>query len=283
MSIKLCSTIWESGAYAGTPLNVLLAMADHGKDDGSDIYPSIELVAFKARISERNAQLTVRKLEADGVLVCVGSARGGAGRAREYRLDVDRLMALGQAWRGKWEASRAGKGRRKKGEAGCTVSRETPGGAAAEKGESGCTLAAGERVQSSAKRVNPSVKKGEAAISPEPLEPAKKNLGAGAGARADGAPPPEPAVEPSDGLPPGLAERWAECRQVLGKALGQAWVRAWLDKCTPQSATEQVLHLQAPSRFIADTVADKAAKPLADALWLTLRVWVQSKGAADAA
>ncbi|MGE3932373.1 MAG: hypothetical protein AB7F67_03935 [Rhodospirillaceae bacterium] len=281
MSIKLCSTVWESGAYQGTPLNVLLAMADHGKDDGSDIWPSIELVAFKARISERNAQLTVRKLEADGVLVCVGAATGGAGRTREYRLDVGRLMALGEAWRVKWEAALARKGRRKKGEAGFTVSRET----AAEKGEAGFTLSDDERVKSSAKRVKSSVEKGEAAISPQPLEPSKGNLRAGA--RARGAP--GAAVEPSGAPPstavlePWLGESWAECRKVLGKALGEAWVRAWWDRCTPYKLAGTVLHGYAPSQFIADTVARKAAIPIANAGEVTLRVWVQPNGASDAA
>lgn len=71
--------------------SVALAFADHGKDDGSSIFPSLAHVAWKCGYSSRQVQRVVRELEAGGLLVKVAEAVGH--RAVEYRMDVSAVPA----------------------------------------------------------------------------------------------------------------------------------------------------------------------------------------------
>ena len=61
------SQVWETAPYAGTPLVILLALADQMKDD-EPCWPSLGTLARKARCSERNVQRTLERLERDGWL-----------------------------------------------------------------------------------------------------------------------------------------------------------------------------------------------------------------------
>jgi hypothetical protein len=65
---------------------VALALADHGNDDGSSIFPSVGRVAWKVELSERSVQRVMRELEQIGLLVRVADERQH--RAVEYRMDV---------------------------------------------------------------------------------------------------------------------------------------------------------------------------------------------------
>lgn len=71
------------------PLNeqaVLLAMADHGKDDGSDVFPSNAYIAWKLGVSLDTVRRIRRKLEDKRVLVLVNAEPG---RVWKYRIDID--------------------------------------------------------------------------------------------------------------------------------------------------------------------------------------------------
>jgi Helix-turn-helix domain len=62
MSIRLMSQVWEDARIQSqAELLVLLALADHARDDGL-CWPSIRTIAAKARIEERSAQRILRRL-----------------------------------------------------------------------------------------------------------------------------------------------------------------------------------------------------------------------------
>jgi hypothetical protein len=70
---------------------VASALAGHGHDDGSSIFPSVRLVAWKADKSERQVQRILHEFERTGLLVKVAEARQH--RAVEYRMDVSAAPA----------------------------------------------------------------------------------------------------------------------------------------------------------------------------------------------
>jgi hypothetical protein len=70
---------------------VAIALADHGNDDGSSIFPSLGLVAWKVELSERQVQRILRKLEQIGLLVKVAEA--SQHRPVEYRMHVSATPA----------------------------------------------------------------------------------------------------------------------------------------------------------------------------------------------
>jgi len=62
MSIRLMSQVWEDTRIGSqAELLVLLALADHARDDGL-CWPSMRSIAGKARIEERSAQRIIRRL-----------------------------------------------------------------------------------------------------------------------------------------------------------------------------------------------------------------------------
>ena len=60
--------VWAGSRAKGSDLLVLLAIADYARDDGTGAWPSIERLAAKARLSERNIRYIVRRLAAFGEL-----------------------------------------------------------------------------------------------------------------------------------------------------------------------------------------------------------------------
>jgi hypothetical protein len=76
MSIKVMSRVWEHSKQKEGALIVLLAIADFA-DDGGHAFPSIPILAKKARLSDRQTQRLVEKLEAEGELkIHRGTGRG---------------------------------------------------------------------------------------------------------------------------------------------------------------------------------------------------------------
>ena len=104
MSIRVMTMIWDTCLYQGGTLNVLLAMADHGSDNGRDIYPGMEYLAAKCRQSVRTTQENVKRLRADGVVILLDrqgrdlehteNPTGGRGCRTEYRIDLERVQKL---------------------------------------------------------------------------------------------------------------------------------------------------------------------------------------------
>jgi hypothetical protein len=85
MSGKLMGGVYEIELSHGQQA-ILLACADHGQDDGSDIFPSVDRLAWKTGYDRRNVQRIMRQLEAVGVLVQVAQATRR--HPTEYRIDL---------------------------------------------------------------------------------------------------------------------------------------------------------------------------------------------------
>lgn len=87
MSVRLMGAVFELDVAAGEKL-VLLAMADHARDDGSGCYPSIELLARKTSQSRRGVQKIMRRLEDAGLIAPSEVSRGGRHCSTEYKLTL---------------------------------------------------------------------------------------------------------------------------------------------------------------------------------------------------
>lgn len=66
---------------------VLLAMADHARDDGTGCYPSVDRLARKSSLSRRGVQKIARRLEQAGLIEPSKVSRGR--RSTEYRITLD--------------------------------------------------------------------------------------------------------------------------------------------------------------------------------------------------
>lgn len=87
MSSKLLGQVWDY-QLTKAEQSVMLAMADHAKEDGTDCYPSVERIAWKTDYSDRQVRRVIKDLTRRGVLVFV---RGGKrGRGNEYRIDLSK-------------------------------------------------------------------------------------------------------------------------------------------------------------------------------------------------
>ena len=95
MSIRVMSEVWTTGLPT-TEKMVLLAIADHASDDGTNAYPSQATIASKASISIRTVQRCVNNLVKAKYLTMHKHA-GGSANCREdrrphlYTIHLDRL------------------------------------------------------------------------------------------------------------------------------------------------------------------------------------------------
>ena len=80
---------------------VLLAYADWAHEDGSNIFPGIDITAAKSRISVRTARYANDELCESGVLVKVAHHRGGRGNFVEYSIDFERAARIADFARGR--------------------------------------------------------------------------------------------------------------------------------------------------------------------------------------
>ncbi|MGL4557897.1 MAG: hypothetical protein ACRCV5_10360 [Afipia sp.] len=101
MSIRVMQAVWDAGdacPVAGSDLVVLLRLADLADDAGEVIHrqasASLIELARAARIHPRQAQRIIRRLVDAGWVEVVEDARRG--RARRYRIRLDRLPAAGE-------------------------------------------------------------------------------------------------------------------------------------------------------------------------------------------
>lgn len=86
MSGKLVGEVYEK-EVDGMAQRVLLAMADHAQDDGSQCFPSMPRLAWKLGVSTRTIIRTVKDLEETGVL----EVERANGRSNEYRIRLDAI------------------------------------------------------------------------------------------------------------------------------------------------------------------------------------------------
>jgi hypothetical protein len=87
VSVRLMAAVFELDIAASEKL-VLLAMADHARDDGTGCYPAVGLLARKTSQSRRGVQKIMRRLEEAGLIAPSRVSRGGPRRSTEYRLTL---------------------------------------------------------------------------------------------------------------------------------------------------------------------------------------------------
>lgn len=92
MSGKVAGAIFDLGRYEGATLLVALALAEYADNDGTEIFPKVETLAAKAKLSVRMTQYALKALREDLVLVTVKAARRG--RPAVYRIDLVRVQWL---------------------------------------------------------------------------------------------------------------------------------------------------------------------------------------------
>jgi len=81
--------VFDRYPAGGGEMILALKLADHAHDDGTHIFPGIASLAEKTRQSERAVQYQLRSMEKSGWLILVAQAKGGRGKAREYRINPD--------------------------------------------------------------------------------------------------------------------------------------------------------------------------------------------------
>lgn len=87
--------VWDAFPASGSQLLAMLAMADWCDDKGGSLYPSMQAVADKIRVSEKQARRLVKELVDQGYLQVVGNAYGGApGSTKQFRVNVQQLKVL---------------------------------------------------------------------------------------------------------------------------------------------------------------------------------------------
>lgn len=92
MSVKVSALVWECFPAGGSEMLCMLAMADWSNDQGGSIHPSMARLAHKMRVSERQAQRTVKRLIQQGYLAVIGNEYGGKpGTTRQYQIDIEKL------------------------------------------------------------------------------------------------------------------------------------------------------------------------------------------------
>jgi len=78
----------------------MLALADWASDDGGRIYPSVETLARKIRMSERQTRRILRELENEPYLKnLTPENKGGAGQSSRYQIGVKTLTDCPDAMR----------------------------------------------------------------------------------------------------------------------------------------------------------------------------------------
>lgn len=97
MSIRLMSDVWRTDLPTVEKM-VLLVIADHANDEGTQAYPSQATIAMKASISVRTVQRSVNSLVDRGYIRMFKGA-GGSANCREdrrphlYQININKLRA----------------------------------------------------------------------------------------------------------------------------------------------------------------------------------------------
>lgn len=95
MSIKLMSDVWKTKLPTSEKM-VLLVIADHASDDGTESWPSQRLIAEKASLTIRTVQTCINKLQENGWLHMEKRAGGSLNcrddrRPNKYTIHVGKL------------------------------------------------------------------------------------------------------------------------------------------------------------------------------------------------
>lgn len=89
MSVHISSWVWKHSWHSGSDLLILLAMADMANDEGL-CWPSVATLCERGRMSERNVQYSLRKLEDSGSITTVQRR----GRASHYYVQTEGVQPI---------------------------------------------------------------------------------------------------------------------------------------------------------------------------------------------
>jgi hypothetical protein len=87
LSIKLMNMVFERYPVGGNEGMLALAIADHSRDDGTRIWPSLDSLAKKTKQSRSSVRRHLRVMQLRGWLQLVRSSDGRAGGTNEYRIN----------------------------------------------------------------------------------------------------------------------------------------------------------------------------------------------------
>lgn len=85
MSVKIMGQVWDLELPA-PKLLVLLALSDHADHNGNNVFPSVELVAWKTGYSESQARRIIKSLVKDGIL----TAQHRPGKTTLYSVHLEK-------------------------------------------------------------------------------------------------------------------------------------------------------------------------------------------------
>lgn len=85
------SIVWSRYPGGGSKLLTMLALADFGDDHGERIYPSMDTLALKCRMSERQIRRIVAELVSDGFLTLEQKSTGGKAKTNRYSINLKTL------------------------------------------------------------------------------------------------------------------------------------------------------------------------------------------------
>lgn len=93
MSIKVMTDVWAYADCKGSELLILLALADFSDDNGENIYPSMQTLAQKSRMSDKQARRVVQNLVKLNLIEIVeqGGWQRGRNRANSYRIRLENI------------------------------------------------------------------------------------------------------------------------------------------------------------------------------------------------
>lgn len=97
--------VFEAGGLSPSQKSVLLALADHGNEEGQSIYPSTERLTKKTGLSERTVQRAIDDLCSSGVVVIISGARQHA--PNHYEINVPMLAEIRDPWFDEQESKKA--------------------------------------------------------------------------------------------------------------------------------------------------------------------------------
>lgn len=95
MSIELMTTVWKVPFPTSTQMVIALKLADHAKDDGSDIFPGRTSLAARARCSESTVKATLRLFRSCGILIVIeeGGTKGPH-HTTKYQMNTGLIEAI---------------------------------------------------------------------------------------------------------------------------------------------------------------------------------------------
>ena len=86
MSVEQMALVWKYD-FGHAEQSIMLALADHAHDDGTEIRPSVARLAWKTGYEERQVQRILKHLRDDLKILVMTEEGGGRGKPNVYRFD----------------------------------------------------------------------------------------------------------------------------------------------------------------------------------------------------